>query len=138
MNDIAATVAAHIRQYSDTFGSAFHSSDPTLLRPYCHIPCVAIGRGRLLTMETEDASDKRWRRALDGLPKNYDHSVLHSVDVLMTDDRTAFVTVDCGRFDNQGIEYARFWASYITIETDEGWRITTWIGHGQPPEHQIL
>ena len=94
----------------------------------------------MLTIDSPEANDERWRRALASLPDNYDHSVLHTVDVLMTDDKTALVTVDCGRFDNEGNEYARFWASYITIETADGWLITTWIGHrpGQLSPHHVL
>ena len=133
-------VAAHIHEYGDTFGRAFHDNDPTLLRPYCHVPSVSFGNGRAFMIHSVEESDERWRRVYEGIPRDHHHSVLHTVDVMMTDTRTAFVTVDCGRFNNDGEEYHRFWASYITINTDEGWRITTWIHHDgdNAPQHAIL
>ena len=51
-------------------------------------------RGRVYSVSTEEDSDERWRRVHAALPDEYHHSVLHLVDVMMTDDRTAFVTVD--------------------------------------------
>ena len=137
---IASEVAIHIREYNDTFVQAFHDKDPMLLRPYCHVPSTSFGKGRMFIINSMEESDERWRRTHAGMPQDYHHSVQHTVDVLVTDPQTAFVTVDIGRFNNDGKEYHRFWASYITINTDEGWRITTWIGHGsdQAPEHAIL
>lgn len=136
---LARQVADHIRTYSDTFGEAFHRGDPSLLRPFCHVPLVSLGRGRVFTVSTIEESDERWRRAHASLPKDYQNSVLHAVDVMMTDQRTAFVTVDCGRFNQNGEEYHRFYASYVTILTDMGWRITTWIGHDEAePAHTVL
>lgn len=138
-NELERQVAEHIRSYSDTFGEAFHRGDPTLLRPFCHVPSVSMGRGRVFVIRTEEESDERWRRAHGSLPDDYHHSVLHTVDVMMTDPKTAFVTVDCGRFNESGDEYHRFHASYITVLTDMGWRITTWIGHeAGDPRHVVL
>lgn len=131
-------VADHIRTYSDTFGEAFHKGDPTLLRPFCHVPSVSMFRGRVYSVSTEEDSDERWRRAHAALPDDYHHSVLHLVDVMMTDDRTAFVTVDCGRFNRSHEEYHRFHASYITVLTDEGWRISIWIGHDKDDTRHVV
>ena len=137
--ELAGQVADHIRSYSDTFGESFHKGDPSLLRPFCHVPSVSIGRGRVFDVSTIEESDERWRRAHASLPEDYQYSVLHTVDVMMTDKRTAFVTVDCGRFNKAGEEYHRFFASYITVLTDTGWRITTWIGHDEDePAHTVL
>ncbi|MAV24894.1 MAG: hypothetical protein CMQ05_02085 [Gammaproteobacteria bacterium] len=86
---LARQVADHIRTYSDTFGEAFHRGDPSLLRPFCHVPLVSLGRGRVFTVSTIEESDERWRRAHASLPKDYQNSVLHAVDVMMTDKRTA-------------------------------------------------
>ena len=135
MNDIEQTVADRFREYSDAFGRAFHADDPKLLRPFCHVPSMRIGAGGASVMLTPEESDARWARTLADLPADYDHSVLHTVDVMLTSATSAWVTVDCGRFDTEGAEYARFWASYIAMLADEGWQITTWVGHepGQTP-----
>lgn len=138
--NIEQVVADRIREYSDTFGRAFHAHDPTLLRPYCHVPSMGIGGGTARVIETLEDNDKRWAHALAGLPADYDHSVLHTVDVTLMSPTAAWVTADCGRFNTDGTEYARFWASYIAIETDEGWQITTWVGHepGRTPQTERL
>ena len=136
MNDTEQAVADRFREYSDTFGRAFHAAEPKLLRPYCHVPSMSIGAGGARVVQTPEASDARWAEVLGGLPADYDHSVLHTVDVMLTSATSAWVTVDCGRFNTRGAEYARFRASYIAIQTVEGWQITTWVGHepGQTPQ----
>ncbi|HCV00924.1 MAG TPA: hypothetical protein DGL25_06950, partial [Dehalococcoidia bacterium] len=78
---------------------------------------------------TVEESDARWASAHAGLPDDYDHSVLHTVDVSFTSPVSAFVTVDCGRYRKTGEEYVRFKASYLVAQVEEGWRITAWIGH---------
>ena len=101
---IQKTIADRIREYSDTFGAAFHAKDPTLLRPYCHTPSMAIGSGRAVVADTQADDDARWARALAALPDDYHHSVLHEVEVMMTGPKSAVVTVDCGRFRESGEE----------------------------------
>ena len=98
VNDTEQTVADRFREYSDTFGRAFHAADPKLLRPYCHVPSMRIGASGASVMQTPEESDARWAEVLGGLPADYDHSV--------------------------------------AIQTDEGWQITTWVGHdpGQTPQ----
>ena len=124
-----ATLAAWVREYSDTFGFAFHAGDPKMLRPYCHVPALGISGGRINLIATEEESDARWAAAHAGLPEDYDHSVLHTVDVTLTSPTAAFVTVDCGRYRKNGEEYVRFNASYVVAQVEKGWRITAWIGH---------
>ena len=123
------TLAARIREYSDTFGFAFHAKDPTMLRPYCHVPALGMGRGGVNLINTVEESDARWARAHASLPEDYDHSVLHTVDVTFTNPDTAMVTVDCGRYNKAGEEYHRFFASYVVTKTAEDWKIAVWIGH---------
>ena len=41
--DIEQAVADRIREYSDTFGHAYHAKDPSMMRPYCHVPAMAVG-----------------------------------------------------------------------------------------------
>lgn len=122
-------LAAWVREYSDAFGRAFHAGDPALMRPYCHVPALAIGGGTVRLIATEAESDARWAAAHAGLPDDYDHSVLHTVDATFTGPDAAFVTVDCGRYRANGEEYARFHASYVVARGADGWRITAWIGH---------
>ena len=122
-------LAAWVREYSDAFGHAFHAGDPALMRPYCHVPALAIGGGAVRLIATEAESDARWAAAHAGLPGDYDHSVLHTVDVTFTGADAAFVTVNCGRYTRAGEEYVNFDASYVVARTDDGWRITAWIGH---------
>ena len=131
-------VADRIREYSDTFGAAFHAKDASLLRPYCHVPSMTIGGGRAFSLSTIEESDERWTRALAGLPDDYDHSILHTVDVTMMSPETALVSVDCGRFNTKDDEYARFGASYVAILVDGTWLITTWIGLGAGAELQTV
>ncbi len=130
MTDVAATVAARLREYSDAFVESVHRKDPTLMRPYCHLPAMVLGRGRTITIETSDANDARWRRAAEAVPDDYAKSVLHTVDVTLVDDTVAWVTADCGRFNEAGLEYHRFLASYLMVEIDGEWKITTWVAHG--------
>ena len=130
MTDTQEAVAARIREYSDMFGRSAHEKNPSLMRPYCHVPSMAIGRGRVVTIDTPEANDRRWQRAAESLPDDYHHSVLHTVDVTLTDPGTAWVTADCGRFNDAGLEYHRFLASYLVVLVDDEWKITTWIGHG--------
>ncbi len=124
-----AELAAWVREYSDTFGYAFHAGDPAMMRPYCHVPALSVGGGKVALIATEAESDGRWAAAHAGLPAGYDHSVLHTVDVTFTSPTAAFVTVDCGRYLADGEEYVRFNASYVVAKVEEGWRITAWIGH---------
>ncbi len=124
-----AELAAWVREYSDHFGFSFHARDPAMMRPYCHVPALSVGGGRVQFIATVEESDARWAAAHAGLPEDYHHSVLHTVDVTFTSLNAAFVTVDCGRFRANGEEYARFNASYIVAQVEEGWRITAWIGH---------
>ena len=107
-----------------------------MMRPYCHVPAMALGGRGANLIETNEQGDERWARAHAGLPEDYHHSVLHTVDVTLMSEDAAFVTVDCGRYNTSDEEYARFWASYVAANTLDGWKITTWIGHesGRTPE----
>ena len=124
-----AELAAWVREYSDHFGFSYHAKDPTMMRPYCHVPALGIGGGRVNLIATVEESDARWAAAHEGLPDDYDHSVLHTVDVTFTSPTAAYVTVNCGRYNKAGEEYVNFDASYVVAQVEEGWRITTWIGH---------
>ena len=121
-----------VREYSDHFVMAFHAHDVSLLHPYCHIPSLRLtvdGPRPLLTRADLDA---HWTAAHDHLrPLGYANSILHTVDVSLINDSAAFVTADCGRYDAAGRELQRFMTSYMLGKTADGWRITTWITHGQ-------
>ena len=63
---------------------------------------MRIGASGASVMQTPEESDARWAEVLGGLPADYDHSVLHTVDVMLTSATSAWVTVDCGRFNTHG------------------------------------
>jgi hypothetical protein len=126
---VEAVVAEMIRDYSDMFGRALHAQDASLMRPYCNVPAMHLGpTGVRLTTSLEE-HDASWARAHEGLrPLNYDHSVLHTVEVQMLNPGTAFVEVDCSRYNATGEEFMHFPASYMVTNTPDGWKICTWIG----------
>lgn len=136
MTATAQVVAARVRAYSDAFGAAFHAKDAALLRPYCHVPAFTLGGGRMHVITTEAESDARWTRALSALPADYNHSVLHTVDVTLTSDSNAFASVDCSRYRANGDELVRFFASYLLVCVGGDWRVCAWIPHapGQSAE----
>ncbi len=129
--DEAIALAAWVREYSDTFGLSYHANDPTRMRPYCNVPSLGIGGGRVNLIATEEASDARWAAAHAALPEDYHHSVLHTVDVTLTSPTSALVTVDCSRYRLNGDPYVRFKASYVLAKGDDGWRIAVWLGHAR-------
>ena len=69
-----AELAAWVREYSDHFGFSYHAKDPTMMRPYCHVPALGIGGGQVNLISTVEESDARWAAAHAGLPDDYDHS----------------------------------------------------------------
>lgn len=91
---------------------------------------MVFGRGRALSIESYEANDARWQRAAQAVPDDYAESVLHTIDVTLVDDTVAWLTADCGRFNTAGLEYQRFLASYLMVEIDGEWKITTWVAHG--------
>ena len=64
-----AELAAWVREYSDHFGFSFHAKDPTMMRPYCHVPALGIGGGQVNLIATVEESDARWAAAHAGLPR---------------------------------------------------------------------
>ncbi len=129
MTGIEQTVAERYREYSDAFIRACHTKDVTLLRPYSHVPSMAVAEGRVSVALTEAESDKRWERVLSYWPKDYRTSTLNAVDVTLMNAKSAFVSADISRFNEDGDEYERVWCSYILVRTGEDWRISTTITH---------
>lgn len=121
-------VAETVRDYSDMFARALHARDPALMRPYCHVPALHLGPQGVRLVASDEEHDASWAAAHDGLrPLDYDHSVLHTVDVRLLNEATALVEVDCSRYDAGGGEIVRFPAAYLATRTPEGWKICTWI-----------
>ena len=124
-----AALAARIREYSDMFGTAYHAHDTSLMRPYCHLPSMMIGGGGVRLMLVPEDIDATWARAHEPLRvEDYGHSVLHTVDVTTMSPSTALVSVECSRYRQNGEEFQRFLASYIVLNGENGWQITTWLG----------
>jgi hypothetical protein len=129
MTGLEQEVADRYHEYHNAFVQAGKTRDVTLLRPYSHVPQMAVAGGRVIVSETEEKSDARWSRILGNLPADYDNSVAHSVDVTMFSKNSALVTVDVSRFRKDGTEYERFCGSYIMVRADAGWQISTWLVH---------
>ena len=116
------------RGYHNAFVEAGKSKDPTLLRPFTHIPLMAVGGGGARVFSTLEESDQRWSRILNGLPDDYDHSIEHALDVTVISDTSAIVSVEVSRHRRGGEEYDRFRASYVLVK-DGHWQLTTWLVH---------
>ena len=129
MKKLEQDVAKRYHEYTDAFIGAGKSKDVALLRPFTYLPLSTIVGGRVYVVDAEEKSDKRWSRILAGLPEEYDHSIIHSLDITVMSSTSAFVCADVSRFKEGGDEYDRFWASYIMVNTEEDWKITTWIVH---------
>ena len=129
MSELAQEVADSYYRYHKAFIQAGKTKDITLLRPFSHVPQMAVANGRVMVGESEEKSDARWSRILAKLPADYDNSIAHSVDVTMMSQTSALVTVDVSRFKQDGAEYDRFRGSYIWVATDAGWQISIWLVH---------
>lgn len=128
--DLKAYLTDWIREYSDHFALGFHQGDPTLLRPYCHVPALRLGRNGVVVVNSYEEHDALWGAAHEALrPLGYHDSKLVTVDVTLVSPAAAFITVDCIRTKEDGSELMRFPASYTVAKTPGGWKITQWLSH---------
>lgn len=133
MGEVEAFLTDWIREYSDHFVLSFRENDPSLVRPYCHIPSMRLTQDGVKVMATAEEVDAHWAAAHVPLrPLDYHNSILHTVDVKLLNPGAAFITVDCGRYNVRNEEIMRFYSSYTVCKTAEGWKITSWIGHNPP------
>ena len=55
---------------------------------------------------------------------DYDHTVIHRLDVRLLNARSAIIDLDVSRVNLAGDEIARFGATEIANRTNDGWRIS--------------
>lgn len=128
--DLKTDLAAWLREYTAMFAKGFHENNPALLRPYCHVPALRLGRTGVVVTNSLEEHDALWAAAYEGLrPLGYHDSELVTVDVNLTSPASAFLTAEAVRTKADGTELQRFFSSYLAAKTEDGWKITAWVGH---------
>jgi hypothetical protein len=115
-------------QDSDHFVMSVHTRDMSVMHPYCNLPSMLVRADGVKLLTTTEELDAHWAAAGDAVRAwGYDNSILHTVDVDLLSPVSAFVVVDCGRYNKAGNEVQRFFASYVLSKQPQGWRIVAWV-----------
>jgi hypothetical protein len=131
LSTLQAAIEHDVKAYSDTFVRANHENDPSLMRPWMHLPVLILGTGTALALTTLEDVDARYAEGVAALRRtDYANSLLSDFEITVLNPTTAFVLCHCVRSNADGSVHQEFEASYVVVKGPDRWQIASLIPRG--------
>jgi hypothetical protein len=128
LSTLQAAIEHDVKAYSDTFVRANHENDPSLMRPWMHLPVLILGTGAALALTTLEEVDARYAEGVAALrDTDYANSLLSDFEITVLNPTTAFVLCHCVRSNVDGSVHQEFEASYVVVKGPDRWQIASLI-----------
>ncbi|HJN93392.1 MAG TPA: hypothetical protein QGF05_11815 [Dehalococcoidia bacterium] len=123
-----AAIEHDVKAYSDTFVRANQEDDPSLMRPWLHLPVLILGNGTARALTTLEEVDAQYAAGVAALrDTDYADSLLSDFRITVLNPTTAFVLCHCVRSNADGSVHQEFEASYVVVKSDDHWRVASLI-----------
>ena len=128
LSTLHAEIEHDVKAYSDTFVRANHENDPSLMRPWMHLPVLILGDDTAIALTTFEEVDARYAEGIADLrDTDYADSLLSEFEITVLNPTTAFVLCHCVRSNADGSVHQEFEASYVAVKGPDRWQIASLI-----------